>query len=699
MSLRNRAQELLELGARGTLFRVGWEVKMRAGLTSMNRRALHSPAPAGTGDWTYRLQLEDPVTLARALRPLISEQSLEQLRSWAESAVEGRVLCFGRWTADFGRPIDWHYNPVTGKRWDPAQPWSRPLMDDHAGDVKFTWEVARFPHAYHLARAAAYFPQHAERYAAALVEQVNSFTECNPYGRGIHWASGQETGFRLLAWLFALDVLLSRTEIGRRAEEQIASGLILGAHHIEERLDYAKFAVYNNHLLSEALALYACGTLIPETPEAARWRKIGRTVLDEEAERQFYHDGGYIQQSHNYHRVALQNYLWACSFARSAGDSPSDLWLRALNRSLDLLVAHQNPADGRLPNYGSNDGALPSALSTCDFSDMRPVLQAVSILVRGERLYPPGPWDESAGWFLGVRALDAPLVRPRQTSLSFDVTGYHVLRGRDASSFCTIRCGTLNDRFSQIDMLHTDVWWRGLNLLVDAGSFSYNGSEHWHNHFMRTGCHNTVMVDGRDQMVHFRQFKVLYWTKARTLRFEDTRDWALCLGEHYGYVRETGCVHRRVVLFLKDDVWIVVDRVAGSGRHAARIHWLCADHPYTELTGGLALHTSEGTFEVRLFGEEGSPMDATVVLGDEVEPRGWLSRYYGERLPVPSLAATRAFEGEITIVSVMQPAGGSVSVNGSSWMVGSGESRVLFELRDGDITDIEVERTQPSHAG
>ena len=123
--------------------------------------------------------------------------------------------------------------------------------------------------------------------------------------------------------------------------------------------------------------------------------------------------------------------------------------MSALDRSLDFLAAQQNPRDGRLPNYGANDGALPSVLSTCDYSDMRPTLQAVSVLVRGRRLYERGPWDEETAWLLGVDALDAPLQSSQLSSRSFGDTGHHVLRGHEAGSFATFRCGTLRDRFSQ----------------------------------------------------------------------------------------------------------------------------------------------------------------------------------------------------------------------------------------------------------
>jgi hypothetical protein len=364
-----------------------------------------------------------------------------------------------------------------------------------------------------------------------------------------------------MSWLFGLNVFSHHGTIPADLQTELGKHIAACGAHIAQHIEYARDSVYNNHLLSEALALYIAGRVLPDVETAPAWVAEGRRLLEQEANHQVYPDGAYIQQSHNYHRFAIQIYLWALGFARSHSDPIPPDWIRALERSLDFLLAHQNPADGRLPNYGAHDGALPLPLSSCDFSDFRPTLQAASIMTRQERVFHCGPWDEMAVWFCGPSALDLPLRKVNRTSVSFSHTGYHVLRGRQPENFAAFRCGTILDRFSQIDMLHLDVWWRGHNVLADPGSYLYNGPEEWHDHFLRTESHNTVQVDGRDQMLHYRKFKCLYWTRAGLLRFEDNADWALCEGEHYGYQRHPGrCVHRRSVLFLKDDLWVVVDR-------------------------------------------------------------------------------------------------------------------------------------------
>jgi asparagine synthase (glutamine-hydrolysing) len=658
VSLGDRVQELRELGVRGTAFRVGWELRLK--LEALQEREVRATSPLRTG-LLRRLPFEDPGTLAAALRDRISARELEALARVAAAAARGDILCFGKWLGRYGDPIDWFLNPTNGQRWRDDAYWAKSLRDEpRVGDVKLSWEVGRFPHAFTMARAAAFHPESAPALAAALASQIDGFRRANPPGRGIHWASGQEGALRGLAWLFATDVLLSRRPEGSSMAPRIAASLADIAQHIEHVIPYAKNAVYNNHLVNEALGLYLVGVLVPELPDAERWRIHGQGILDQEADRQVYADGGYIQLSHNYHRGIVQSYLWACLLARTSGDRPSAAWIRALDRSITFLHAHQNPTDGRLPNFGPNDGAHFSVLACSDFADFRPTLQAASCIARGERLYDAGPWDEEAAWFWGVAALDLPLRRPAHRSFSFGVSGFHVLRDRDPRSFATLRCGSLLDRFSQIDMLHVDVWWRGLNVAIDGGTYLYNGPQEWHEHFLRTGSHNTVVIDGRDQMLHIRRFKVLYPTQARLHDFHQEHGLAVAAGEHHAYARHAGgCVHQRALLLLDDETTVVVDRILGAGAHDVRLHWLLGGFPYRAGLDGeasLTLDTPEGPYEVAVHHEDGGRARGTIACGQEDPPRGWESRYYATKVPVPSLVVEAAAALPLTFVTLLGPA-------------------------------------------
>ena len=230
MSIRDSWQELRELGARRTAFRVGWEVRTRLGVAgrfSSEPSSLDQVGQARVGEWPRRLSFADPVALADRLAPHVDAAALLDR---ARGALQGRILCFGSWVADFGDPPDWHLNPLNGQRWDPSAHWTEALTDSsRMGDVKLSWEIGRFPHAYRAARAAAFNPASRTDLAAGLLRQMRLFIEENPYGRGLHWASGQEIVFRVMAWLFALDALLARSEQRDEASRLVADGLLAAA--------------------------------------------------------------------------------------------------------------------------------------------------------------------------------------------------------------------------------------------------------------------------------------------------------------------------------------------------------------------------------------------------------------------------------------------------------------------------------------
>jgi len=701
IELRDGIQEIRELGTRRTIARTVWEVKTRSGL--LKRKDNYLKGQRGSDDESLvRLPAPqvDPLSVSAAMRNRIPKQDLVRLLFQASEATRGRILSFSRQAASFGEPIDWHLNPHNGRHWRFDLHWTEVLRDEsRVGDVKLTWEAARFPQAFHFARAAAFNPDTAVDLSRSLFSQIDGFLESSVPGHGVHWNSSQEIVLRLIAWSFALATferhnIVPDTRLTRKIEQYLQNCAI----HLGNHIEYARDSVYNNHLISEALGLYFFGDAHPSRERAVHLQQQGLRLLDGQANLQFYPDGSYIMHSHNYHRAVMQLYLWAIASNRSRSlESPAS-WYKALERSLDFLIAHQNPSDGTLPNFGANDGSIPLPLSICEFADFRPTLQAASIATRQERIYEPGPWDEMAAWLFGADSLNSPKRTVERKSVSFSHGGYQVLRGSSEGTFASFRCGSLLDRFSQIDMLHLDVFWRGHNVLVDGGSYLYNGPQQWHEHFCRTGSHNTVQVDDRDQMVQLRRFKNVYRIEARLLKFEDTDEWSFCEGEHYGFLRKPqNCVHRRSVLFVKDDMWIVVDRVTGSGTHKVRLQWLAGEFPYhfDKDSGSLELTTPDGLFSVSTRGADGLPLASNVACGRTEKPRGWLSRHYGHKVAVPSFVVEQMTEMPITLISILGAGKPEVKVEGSEWHISAESSWAEFSLIDGSISVRSVHSPTP----
>ena len=63
-----------------------------------------------------------------------------------------------------------------------------------------------------------------------------------------------------------------------------------------------------------------------------------------------------------------------------------------------MLEQLQDDAHGELPVYGADDGSVILPLSNRPARDFRPVLQAARAVLRDDRAYTSGPWDEEALW-------------------------------------------------------------------------------------------------------------------------------------------------------------------------------------------------------------------------------------------------------------------------------------------------------------
>jgi hypothetical protein len=420
------------------------------------------------------------------------------------------------------------------------------------------------------------------------------------------------------------------------------------AERIEGNLAYAA-SQKNNHGITEALGLWTTGLLFPELRSAERWRQKGKRLLEKEVARQIYVDGSYVQHSLNYHRMMLQALVWGARLGELNDDSLSPQLLESLKSATHFLYQMIDPRYGHAPNSGHNDGSLILPVSDCDYRDYRPALQAAHFMVARERLFPAGPWDEETYWLFGEQALRTAGARLRQRSSSFSEGGFYTLRGESGCGM--MRCAKFKDRPAHADQLHLDMWWQGENILCDAGTYLYGGKGAWTNGLGQTAVHNTATVDGCPQMSNAGKFLWLDWAQANLTRRECEGTYEHLEAEHDGY-RSRGVVHRRGVLRLGDDAWIIVDDLLGLGEHIARVQWLFPDAAYRLMQGnGLQLQSPVGTVKVQWWCNV--PCNYDLVRsgevinnsGEELDPyssiRGWRSLYYAEKQPALSLSLYR----------------------------------------------------------
>ncbi len=401
------------------------------------------------------------------------------------------------------------------------------------------------------------------------------------------------------------------------------------AARIPATLLYAR-SLRNNHLVSEACGLYTAGVLFPEVRGSARWRRLGRRWLIRSLLSQVFDDGGHVQHSINYHRAVLQAGLWALGLGDLNRDPFPGAVRAALARMADFERHLVDPAAGMVPNFGPNDGAELLPLSVCGFADYRPTLQ-MAAAVLGQAGLPSGPWDEACVW-LGVdRPVPSAAQAPR--AREFPQAGLYSIRY--PASHAMLRCARFRDRPGHSDQLHLSLWRRGRCVIRDPGSYLYNAPAPWDNALAAAAVHNGPVIAGREPMRRAGRFLWLDWAQGKWLgRWQsDGGRIVLLAAENQGY-RRLGIVARRCVVGLGEDLWLVVDELAGRGQQTGQVCWLFADQAGAHLAA-VDLRLPEDDLTVVIEGPEmrlGLFRGGERIAGEEIvgeQPTwGWTSPTY-----------------------------------------------------------------------
>jgi hypothetical protein len=505
---------------------------------------------------------------------LLGDQ-LDQLYEQANEIVNGKVRLFG------GQPVPLNLTPP-----QPLTYWTNyEGRNQFAGqDIKFIWEPGRFGWACTL--AMAYHLSDNKRYAEAFWLNTELFLNSDPPYMGPQWSSAQEVAIRIIALGFALQVFAKSNLSTKERLEFVASAIAVHAERIPPTMVYAR-SQNNNHLITEALGLYTASMLLPEHPMAPKWHKLGWRWLQAAFRNQITPDGTYTQHSTNYHRLMLQAALWVFAIHDLSLNNepiPPDISSH-LEASTHWLWKLIDPETGRVPNLGHNDGAYILPLTVCSFHDYRPVIHAAAQTFLHMHLTPIGCWNDMGYWLCSHKdqtqkevGLDFWRVSPNLKGLTTQPP--FIIQNHKNNSWATLRVASFHSRPAHADQLHLDLWWHGLNLSQDPGTYVYNSPPPWENSLTSALVHNTVVVDGQEFMLRASRFLYLDWAQAKLIAAQTASggNFETLAAQHDGY-RKIGVLPSRKVSTYDDGHWEIIDRLDGLPGliHSARLHWLLPD--------------------------------------------------------------------------------------------------------------------------
>jgi hypothetical protein len=640
-----------------------------------------------------------------ALRRRFAPGAQKSVVQRAQCIEAGRFDLLGQRNLDFGAPVDWHLEPTARKR-PPLVHWSRIdyLNPEVAGDKKFIWELNR--QQYFLLLGRAYWHTGDERYARTFATHLAAWMEANPPKLGINWASSLEVAFRSISWLWALYFFKDSPHLTPSLFLRALKFLYVNARHLETYL--STYFSPNTHLTGEALGLFYLGTLLPELRPATRWRATGQAIMLAALEQHVLPDGVYFEQSTYYHRYTADFYTHLYLLMRENGALPGSPLTQKMIALLDHLTAITKP-DGTTPYFGDDDGGQLVKLGERAANDFRGTLATgAALFARADYKYVAEEAAEETLWLLGARGLDAfdclEAQAPSWQSRAFRNGGYFVMRDgwTRESNYLLIDCGphgAAGGAHAHADALAFEAAVQGRTMLVDPGTYTYTGAASARDRFRTTAAHNALTVDGESSSVpggtfswaHVARCTLRTWVARERVDFFE--------GEHDGYERLAAPVkHIRSILFIKDDYWIVRDRLETSGAHKYELHFHFAaqSEPSIETPDGSAC------IRERSRGDNASGLD----LYTFARTGAWrrhdelISTCYGASTAAPVCTYSLSGGAEDIVTLLVPRAMGAAqfsaheieAVGGRGFLLKQGTTRDYLLIRAGDAQTVEAAR-------
>lgn len=345
------------------------------------------------------------------------------------------------------------------------------------------------------------------------------------------------------------------------------------AHHAARLFRQIEIDVGANHLWKNGMALAFAGRLL-DAPGAPAWRHKGDAIVGATLGRQILPDGFHYETTPSYHAlfvedlIRLNDLLVACG----EGGSPDGRRLaEAVGRTADALASVLH-LDGEIPLF--NDSAFGQAPPTT-------LLLDAAARAAGRAIAPHPHGAVSAGLF------------------RLDGAGSRILIDGGETG-CREQPG-----HAHADTLSFELSVRDRRLFVDSGVHDYEDSDA-RRVSRSTRGHNTVEIDGVDQSEMWGVFRVGRRARPFDIRIVSGDAGTVFEGAHDGYRHLPGApVHRRRIERVGDDVWRVIDRIEGKGRHAVvgRLRFGPDLRPVRTTDGTWEVNASD--VRVRVYFEDG----------------------------------------------------------------------------------------------
>lgn len=386
--------------------------------------------------------------------------------------------------------------------------------------------------------------QHRSEWHTALLSR---WIAENVPARGTGWEP-YPTSLRVVNWVKWMQTMEDP------APEWLES-LALQVRWLTRRIEWH---LLGNHLFANAKALFVAGMFFCG-PEPDRWRRRAIRILEPELHEQVLDDGGQIERTPMYHRLALEDVLDMLLFIKRYGEPD--------HSTVQLKVRLQDCAE-RMWSWAEamqfRDGSMPRFNDTAE--GIAPSHLELTRVAKELNLRAPG--------------------KPRVPVHVLSDTGYVRLNWDEATAFLDVAPigPDYNPGHAHADTLSFELEIGDRQVVVNRGTSCY-GQGARREYERSTAAHSTVELAGLSSSETWSGFRVGRRARPRDLSISSSQ--VTCAHDGYRYLRGRP-LHRRTWTMRKRSL-LVEDEVGAEHPAIARFHLAPGLRAETEGTDALLI--------------------------------------------------------------------------------------------------------------
>lgn len=440
--------------------------------------------------------------------------------------------------------------------------FTKDIIWDKAPNNDEEWIFMLNRHRYWITLGQAYVLTKDEKYTKTFIRQLTHWIKNVRPVEGTEKTTWRtiEAGIRGENWIKAYSYFYNSEYIDEETTRIFVESLKEHGEYLYS--NYSDARKLSNWGVLESHGLLVIGLFLNDKELSEKYIQESLRRLEEQIGLQVMEDGMHWEQSPMYLNEVLHCYLDTINICKRNNIEIPNIILEKTKKLAYANLYMKKPNHKQICQSDSDD------------TDLRDMLTKAAYLFE-DGVLKFGSYEEidfESIWDLGYDSIKKYKVikvkYPEYVSYGFEDSGNYYMRSgwSEHDNYMYFHCGTLGSGHGHADLLHISVFANGEDYLIDPGRYTYIEGNEEREYLKSCKAHNTTIVD--DEEFTKLNGSWSYNSVATPIKhpFISKNAYDYLEGSHLGYMSK-GIFTNRSVIYIKPDIWVLVDRFYGEGTH------------------------------------------------------------------------------------------------------------------------------------